>query len=500
MGIVLRQSLINTLIIYLGFLIGGINTLILYERFLKAEYQGLAGFVFSASNIIMPIVAFGIHFTIIKFFSGYKTKEQRDKFLSSVVFLPLLIALPIGFFWDHFHSFIMSSITENNKIVESYTIYIFTIAVSCAYYEVFYAWAKVQMQSVFGNFLKELYNRLAIMILLFLVSFSVITKQEFLYYMAIAHAARCIIMMLYALYLYIPKFYFAFPDNIKEVLKYSFYILLAGSAGAIVLDIDKLMISGKEALNVTAYYSVAVFIGSFIEAPSRAMTQILQPLTAKSLNENNTKEVESLYSKSSINLLLVGGLFFVLINCNVSELFKIMQDRGFADGIWVVMIISITKLVLMLLGNNGAIINNSKFFKIALPIGLFNAFGVYYLNRYFYFDLNFGMEGLAIATFLIMFTASFFKIWFVKHKFNMQPFTFKTFLLIIIIAAFYFVFIPWNFSVGEWYIGKFAIHPIINIILKSILIIPTYLIVVYKLNISEQINNVIKNKLLIRFK
>ena len=38
MGIVFKQSLKNTLFIYLGFAFGGINTLFLYTRFLEDEY------------------------------------------------------------------------------------------------------------------------------------------------------------------------------------------------------------------------------------------------------------------------------------------------------------------------------------------------------------------------------------------------------------------------------------------------------------------------------
>ena len=121
-------------------------------------------------------------------------------------------------------------------------------------------------------------------------------------------------------------------------MQYSFYIILAGSAGAILLDIDKVMIPGKDSIEKAAYYTVAVFIGSFIEAPSRAMTQILQPLTSKSLNESDNKEVENLYKKSSINLFLVGGLFFILVNCGVHELFKLMPDKGYAGGELVVLI------------------------------------------------------------------------------------------------------------------------------------------------------------------
>ncbi|CAM1349304.1 MULTISPECIES: lipopolysaccharide biosynthesis protein [Tenacibaculum] len=495
MGIVLKQSLKNTLVIYLGFIIGGVNTVYLYDRFLTSEYYGLATYVFAASNLIMPIIAFGIHFTIVKFFSSYTSKIEKDKFLNLVLFLPLFIALPVGFLWDSVHDLIMNYVSKSNSkdnlIIENYTIYIYIIAVCCAYFEVFYSWAKVQLQSVFGNVLKELYNRVAVMSLLFAVSFDVITKQEFLFYMALAYVLRSILMMLYAFKLYIPKFSFGLPSNFKEVLKYTSYILLAGSAGAIVLDIDKVMIPGKEGFAMAAYYSVAVFIGSFIEAPSRAMTQILQPLTSKSINENNSKEVESLYKKSSINLLLIGGLFFILVNTNVSELFKIMPSDGYAGGEKVVLMISSAKLFLMLLGSNGAIINNSKFYRIVLPIGLGMALGVYFLNDYFYYNLNLSTDGLALATLIITFFFGGFKLWFVQNKLKMNPFTFKTIIMIFIIVLLYFIFNFWNFSIPEMSLLNFSIHPIINIVLKSILIIPIYIFIVYKLKISTQFNGLL---------
>ncbi|CAM1349018.1 lipopolysaccharide biosynthesis protein [Tenacibaculum crassostreae] len=497
MGIVFKQSFKNTLIIYLGFLIGGINTVVLYTRFLGDEYYGLATYVFSASNLIMPITAFGIHFTIIKFFSAYTSKEEQDKFLSSVIFLPLLIAIPIGYFWDFFHNWIMDFVAKSNSkenlIVENYTIHIYIIAVACAYFEVFYSWAKVQMQSVFGNVLKELYNRVAVMIMLFAVYFSFITKQEFLVYMSAAYVLRTLLMMLYAFRLYMPKFSLSLPDNFKEVLRYTFYIILAGSAGAVILDIDKVMIPGKDGFETAAYYTVAVFIGSFIEAPSRAMGQILQPLTSKAINENNSVETESLYKKSSINLLLVGGLFFVLVNCNVEELFKLMPNKNYAEGgALVVLLISSAKLFLMLLGSNGAIINNSKFYRITLPVGLGMALSVYFLNTYFYNDLGMGTEGLALATLITVVTFNAFKLWFVKNKFNMTPFTNKTLLMIVVILIMFFGFNFWDFSVPEFYILKFPIHPIVNIILKSIIIIAVYSVVVVKLSVSEQINGLVK--------
>lgn len=492
MGIVLKQSFRNTIIIYSAFLIGGLNTIVFYPQFLESKFYGLVVYLLSTSNIIMPFLALGAHFTMVKFFSSYETKEQKDKFLSTLIFLPLIIALPLGFLWDYMHELIMSRVTEDNKGIESYTFSIYIISVCCAYFEFFYSWTKVQLNTVFGNILKELWNRAVVMILLLSVFFEFITKVEFIYYLTGAYILRTLVMMFYAFKVYLPKFYFKFPDNFSEIIKYSAYIILAGSAGAILLDIDKNMIPGKETMEKVAYYTVAVFMGSFIEAPSRAMTQILQPLTSKSLNDADMVEVESLYKKSSINLFLVGGLFFLLINCGVHELFKLMPEKGYAGGEYVVLMISLAKLYTMFLGNNGAIISNSKFYRITLPIGVGMALSVYFLNKLFYFDLDFGTDGLALATLITIIVFNSIKLFFVKSKFSMTPFTNKSWRMFFILAALFFSFYFWNFSIPAIEVFNRDISPIFNIALKSILITVLYLFIVIKFSISEQINNLVK--------
>ncbi|TVZ55718.1 O-antigen/teichoic acid export membrane protein [Lutibacter sp. Hel_I_33_5] len=490
MGIIFKQSFKNSLIIYIAFIVGGINTLFFYPRILESEYYGLVAYLLSASNLIMPITALGVHYTIVKFFSSYKTKEEKDRFLSIIIFFPLVIAIPLGYFWDYMHTWIMSKITPENQIIESYTLVIFIVAVSCAYFEVFYAWSKVQLKSVFGNVLKEFWNRAVVMILLSAVFFDFITKPEFIYFLTGAYVIRVFVMMFYAFSLYFPKFTFKLPDNFGEIIRYSLYIILAGSAGAILLDIDKVMIPGKETIEQAAYYSVAVFIGSFIEAPSRAMTQILQPLTSITLNDNDHKEVNSLYKKSSINLLLVGGVFFLLVNCGVHELFKLLPEKGYAGGELVVLMISLAKLYNMFLGNNGAIISNSKFYKISLPFGVGMALSVYYLNKWLFGV--YGTDGLALSTLITIFTFNTLKLLFVKSKFNFSPFTDKTVIMLCVIASLFAMFYFWNFSFPSVKIFSFEISPLINLMLKSILILVLYVLLVVKLKVSTQINSLLE--------
>jgi len=478
LGIVLKQSFINTLIVYLAFAIGGVNVLVLYTRFLDGEYYGLVTFLLSAANLLMPITAFGVQYTIVKFYSSYESKIERDKFLNLALILPLLISIPLGFLGNVFYEQISLLLSEKNAVIKDYTYIIYLVAIATAYFEVFYSWSKVQLRSVFGNFIKEMYNRLAVMALLFCVYFEFITEVEFIYYLTGAYFLRLLIMMLYAFKLYFPKITFSLPSNYKEIFKYSLYIILAGSAGAILLDIDKVMIPGKEEIALAAYYSVAVFIGTAIEAPGRAMLQILQPLTSKAINENNFTEINKLYKQSSINLLLVCGLFFLLVNLNIQELFKLLPQE-YSGGKWVVLMISGAKLYKMYLGINGEIIMNSKYYKMLLPLAIGMALSVILLNDWL-IDL-YSTDGAAIATLVVVLFFSTIKLWYVKRKFSITPYSKKTSQLIVLILLVFVSFYFWNFQ----------FHPIVNIILKTVLISVIYLFTVIKLEISLDINKLL---------
>ena len=244
-------------------------------------------------------------------------------------------------------------------------------------------------------------------------------------------------MVIYSLYLYTPKFTFTIPSNYKEILLYSIYILLAGSAASFLIDIDKYMIPQKQAISQTAYYAVAVFIATVVEVPGRAMFQIINPLVAKALNDNNNNELEKLYSKSSESLLIVCGLFFLLINLNIDSFYLILNNKYYAEASLVVLIISSAKLIQMSFGCGPAILATSKFYKITLPFSLAMAISVYILNDYL-IDL-YGINGAAISTFIVLLSFTFLKVLYIHHKTKIQPYKFNSIKVLILIALIYFL-------------------------------------------------------------
>ena len=479
MGIVVKQTSKNIITISIALLIGAINTLYFYPEFLRDKYYGLVVFLLATSNLLQPLMSLGAQHTIIKFYSSFKDKVSRDSFLSSIIFIPLIIIIPVCFFVTQVHDLIGDFLSMQNPIIESYVWVIFLVAFSTSYFEVFYAWSRVQFKSVFGNILKEVYPRIAVFVLLLLVSFQIIEKENFVWWLTGLYFLRLLIMILYSFSLYKPKFSFTLPKNFKEIVSYSIYILLAGSAASFLIDIDKYMIPQKQAISQTAYYAVAVFIATVVEIPGRAMFQIINPLVAKALNEENFVELKNLYKQSSENLLIVCGLFFLLINLNIDSFYMLLNNQEYSNASLVVLIISSAKLIQMSFGCGPAILATSKFYKITLPFSIAMAVSVYFLNDYL-IDL-YGINGAAISTFIVLLIFTVLKIIYIQYKVKLQPFNFNSIKIFTSILLIYFF---------NSYINL-ELSPLIEIIIRSIIILITYVLVIYFFGVSKKMKDLL---------
>ena len=482
MGIVLNQSLKNTIITYIGFAIGGINTIYLYPVFLGATYYALTNYILSSANVIMPLFAIGMQNTLVKFYSQYQTNEERSRFLSFTVLFPLLLIIPMFLVGFYFFDEILYFLSKKNIIVKNYIWLIPFIGLCMAYFEIFYAWLRVHMHSVFGNFIKEVGLRLASLLLLVAVYYGWMTVEGFVYATAVVYLLALLVTMFYAFSIEKPNFQFSIPKNTKEVLVYTFYIILSGSVANLLLDGDKMILNQYMNIENIAYYSVATYIALVISVPSRAMHQIVYPITAKLMHENKHDEMDVLYKKTSINLQMVGGYVMLGIFVNINMLYEMVPEE-YAGGILVVFMIGLSKYFDLILGNNNAIIFNTKYYRAVLFLGVLLVVLTVGLNMVFI--PIYGIIGSAFATLLSITLYSLAKLLFVVKRLHLYPFTMQTLyslaLTFVLFVAFYF-----------W---EFPFNPIISIVLKSMLMTIAYVYLNYKFVISTEINEVIDNVL-----
>ncbi|MEP3382979.1 MAG: polysaccharide biosynthesis C-terminal domain-containing protein, partial [Flavobacteriaceae bacterium] len=292
------------------------------------------------------------------------------------------------------------------------------------------------------------------------------------------YVLRTIIIQVYAYRIRFPKIDFRFPANTREIMLYTFLIILGGSAALILLEIDKVMLNQFIKIENVAYYGVATYIATVIIVPSRAMHQITYPLTAELLNTGNHFKLETLYKKTSLTLFIASGILFVLIVLNLNNLYLLLPE-SYRNGFSIVVLIGLAKVFDSLLGNNNAILYNSKYYKTVLVFGVCLALMTIVLN--YVLIPVFGLEGAALASFISIFIFNLVKLVFVKLKFGFLPFSKATLkvlaTLILLGVLFHFL--------------QFPFHPILNIVLKSMMIVMMYLGILYRFEISEDVSGVL---------
>jgi len=480
MGIVLNQSLRNTIITYIGFGIGGISTLFLFPPILGKTFYGLSNYILSAANVIMPLFAIGMQNTLVKFYSQCKSEKEKNQFLSFTVLFPILLIIPILLIGLFFYNEIVFFVTKKNPIVKTFIWLIPFVALCMAYFEIFYAWARVHMHSVFGNFIKEVGLRSFSLLALLALYFKWITAVDFIYLTAGIYFVAFLVTMFYAFRIRKPVFELGIPHNVKDILVYTFYIILSGSVANLLLDGDKLMLNQYMKIENIAYYSVATYIALVISVPSRAMHQIVYPITAKLMHDNKHDELNDLYKKTSINLQIVGGFVMLCIFVNINQLYEIVP-KDYSGGIGVVFTIGLSKYFDLILGNNNAIIFNSKYYRAVLFLGVGLVVLTVILNMIFI--PLYGIFGSAFATLLSITCYSVAKLLFVVKRMHLYPFSKQTLHSLGITFVVFLLFYFW----------KFPINPLIAICLKSILVTVVYIYINYKFVISPEINQTLDN-------
>ena len=482
-NIIARQSIYNSLSILFAFFLGAINTLFLYPSILNEQFYGLITALLAFSNIIQPILSFGVQHTIIKFYSHCKDKNEQNSLLIYSLVFPFILIIFFSTFFNLKYDHISSYLSSENDLIKKYVFFILLISISTSYFEIFYSWLKVKRKTIFGNFMKEVYPRLLTFTLLISYFFLLIDIDEFIIFFIIGYYFRLVVIIITSLFnhsLSLSKISFS-----RDWFVYSGYIFLSAFAASILIDIDKSMISQFLTIENVAYYSIGAFIAALVDIPSRGMFQIINPVVSEVLSKNNFKRLKKLLEKSSLNLFLASGLIFLLINLNISDLYEIIEKLNNTDsysvGIPIVFIISFSKLISSTTGCINSIITNSKYYYYILFFSFGSAITVFILN--IYFISFYGILGAAISTLIVLTLFNILKLILVYNKFNIHPFN-KNFLkILVLITSLYFLVSYIDFNS----------NPYLMIIFRSIIIIVIYVFVLIYFNLSEDIKILVED-------
>ena len=493
MGIIERQSKNNLFILGFAVLFGALNNIILFPAALSKEEWGVIRFLPTVAIIVSNIALIGSPQILLRYMPAFVKKNQTNNnglfnYILKLTFFGILFIILL--LWILKPS-ILGLYEENASRLANYYVYLFPLFILNTLTELLSAYARAYFLSVFQMFLREIVHRVVQAILLILVIIHWIDFEIFIVLFTFSLSINVILMILF---LNKKKVLDSKPSTLpnkekRKIFKYGGANLLTGLGATITGRIDSLMVTalvsvgvvatGNGGLEAVAIYAFGAYLISVVEMPARAVSSIANSIVAKAWENNDLNELETVYKKTSINQLIVGCLIFILIWAGIDELFEIIGK--YEEAKWVVFFLGIGKIINISTGALSSIIMSSRFYLFAMYSMLFLAVVTYFLNLYFI--PIYGVNGAAIATLISLFIYYFLSLLKLKIKTGLQPYSFKTVLLLIVSVC---LFLLANTI-------DFELNPILEILVMTSIISPVYLILIYSLRISEEMNQTMRN-------
>jgi len=475
-----KQTISGTIYIYLGVLIGFVTSGLIFPRILMTDQIGLLSVLVSYSLIFSQFASLGFVSVTTRFFSFFRDEKNKH---NGFFFLAIMVTL-IGFILMLAVFFLIKDRIIENSIEKSPLLgdYVYSIiplfAVSL-FFNILDTYYKVLYNAVIGIYLKELVQRLAILISLGFFYFGIIDFNMFVYIYVLCFAVPFIgitvALILNKKISLKPKLSFVTKDLMKKMLWMGFFGIITSASGMITLSIDRIMIDRFLGLDYVGIYSTVFFFGTLVIMPARSMNKVASPFIADAWKEKNLRKINDIYHRTSMTQFVVGLLLLAGLWVNIDNVFEILPP-AYLPGKYVILFIGMAYLFDMAIGANSSVINNSEYYYVNGIIMIFQVLLIIVTNLVFI--RSHGIVGAAFASALTKLVVSVLRYFFVLFRFKMQPYNYKFLLALGIGLA----------SYGAGYYIPVLENYVYDIILRSAITGLVFVVLTLAFKISEDIN------------
>ncbi len=482
MGIIRNQTIKGTFYTYLGAALGVLTNLVLLAWFFSPEQIGLLNILVAYSLLFAQLANLGFDNVTIRLFPFFRDEQTKHHGYFALMLKVILIGAVISSM-VFLLLFPYISAKSEGDLFSKFGFYVLPLIVFTLMFNSFDSYSRVLYKSVRGTFLKEVLQRVFIVVFIGLYIWFKWSFDLFvlLYVIGLSLPAIILFILIYKegnVSFKIEKSYLQ-PELKKEIFTVSVFGLITVFGSTIVTNIDKIMIQQYLDLYQTGLYSIAFFFGVIITMPSRALTKISSTVIAESWKNKDIQTINVVYYKSCINQMVFSLLLFIGIWANIDNLLKLLPLK-YANIQWVVFWIGVGSFIDMATGINNTVIGTSPKYKLQSLFMLI--FIVVIIATNAIFIPEYGINGAAFASALSLFIFNFIRWAYLWKQFQMQPFNYK-FLIVLLIGLFVYLLSLLIPSIKPFYL---------DIILRSSLIAIIYIFLIWKLNISEDINEHIK--------
>jgi len=489
MGIVIRQSIKASIVSYTGAVIGMVSTIFIYPYFLSPELIGLNRIIVDSAFLFAFIAQIGIPNAIIKFSPQLKKLGKLREAYRYALLLPIISFVFFGTLVFLGKDYFQGLFTENSPLFSKYFLLIIPFGLVLVYLGIIENFSVSYYRITIPKFIREIVLR-----------FLLITSALLFFYLSLSIDLYVLLVILsYALAVLILFTYFkrlqrlmtpkekskGIPRELaSKIFPYMGFMLLAGIGSNVVTKVDAFMISSMIGLASTGIYTISFFMTSIIEIPSRATLQISAPFISESLENNDIPRLKELYIRYSANQAIIGGLLLIILWANINSIFILMPNGDIYEaGKFVVLFIGLGKLIDVTTGINNLILIYSKYHRylilFVLTLGIMTVTGNYLLIPIL------GINGAALASLASYFIINTVVIIFIYGKLGIQPFTFKTIKIFLLIALAFLInyLLP---TLHSWFLDS---------LYRSLILLGIFVGITYFYKLSEDLNSLVRKAL-----
>ena len=496
MGIIARQGFKGMISTYLGFVIGYINLIFIYPYFLEPSELGLMRIILDMGIVLGPLALLGSQRGVLKFYPDFEKNDPKS--LGGLIPLYSII-VAVGIFTLSTLVFLNSSwfVKAFGKNMPELIQYIQLIPVLLSFValrDFFDVLASVKGRIVVPSIFREIVLRFGFLISVVLFGLKVLDFNEMMYliftfYLINAIAGAVYISRLGVRFVGSFRFFLRKKNRLREFVDFSAFQIFLGFIAVFISKIDFFMLGAMKGAGSAGVYTIAFYIAIVVTIPHRALSQIANPIATKLTRQGNDMELKALYKDSSINMIVICGLLFLLIWINTDLLFEIMPNgEAYIAGKPVIFYVGVGYLISTASGVGGTILGYSKYYKFSILYSLI-AFAIAIMSNLLLIP-QFGIEGAAIGTLLthVVLMLVVNGINYLKRGYG--AFSIKS------IYAFGILGLMFGLS--------YFLQPDINFyllhIIKTLIIMPLGVFLIYRAKISSQLNEIIEKYVFTMFK
>jgi len=438
MGIVFRQSVKTTLVAILGAVLGAV-IIWMGTKFIptQREFGFTRNLTLQAVNLSQLLVL-GMQSTLSVYIHKYADHAAKRKTLLSLCLgIPFIACVLFSLLYFSFKSVVLKHThTEDVPLTDHYYYWLPIYTLLFVYMAMLELYLGSQMRNAIAAFMREVVVRVLSIVTLLLFAFGALSFGGYVTAMVLVYLVPVLIFIV--LSLGTSQFGLSFNFRVfskteyVDIVRFSWYHLLLTIAFTVISNLDSLMLpfSDKNGFVDSGIYALALYIISFVQLPSKAMITPTFAVMAKAYTDNDTAKVKDVFNRSSLNILIATTGMALLICCNLDNAVSVIKS-GYEQIIPVYMILFVGRYIDLATGMNDQLLSIANYYK-------FNFYVALLMLPLFYFILrvlihNYGIIGAAWSSAIIYISFNLVKYLFIWYKMNIQPFSYRS--LLVIIAA-----------------------------------------------------------------